>query len=37
VLTTPSKFVPVGVIGRRTSYSDNPSSFQSSASRAACR
>ena len=33
-LTSPSRFVPVGTIGRRMSYSESPSSFHSSASRA---
>lgn len=33
-LTSPSRLVPVGVIGRRMSYSDSPSSFQSRVSRA---
>ena len=32
-LTSPSRFVPVTVNGRRTSYSDSPSSFQTRASR----
>ena len=32
-LTTPSRVEPVGTSGRRTSYSDNPSSFHSTASR----
>ena len=32
--TNPSRLVPVGVTGRRTSYSDNPSSFQTIASLA---
>src|ERR1700679_2063711 len=32
-LTRPRRLVPVGVSGRRTSYSDSPSSFHSSASR----
>ena len=32
-LTSPSRLVPVGTIGRRTSYSDSPSSFHSRASR----
>ena len=36
-LTSPSRLVPVGVTGRRTSYSDSPSSFHSTASRATCR
>jgi DNA-binding MarR family transcriptional regulator/GNAT superfamily N-acetyltransferase len=36
-LTRPSRLVPVGTIGRRTSYSDSPSSFQTMASRATCR
>ena len=36
-LTRPSRLVPVGVSGRRTSYSESPSSFHSSASRAICR
>jgi hypothetical protein len=33
-LTKPRRFVPVGVSGRRMSYSDSPSSFESIASRA---
>jgi hypothetical protein len=36
-LTSPSRLVPVGVSGRRMSYSASPSSFQSTASRALCR
>src|SRR5579875_974845 len=36
-LTIPSRLVPVGVIGRRTSYSLSPSSFHSIASRASWR
>src|SRR4029434_1093305 len=36
-LTSPSRLVPVGTIGRRASYSESPSSFHTSASRAACR
>ncbi len=36
-LTSPSRLVPVGVIGRRMSYSPSPSSFHSRASRALCR
>jgi hypothetical protein len=32
-LTTPSRLVPVGTMGRRMSYSDSPSSFHSKASR----
>ena len=36
-LTSPSRLVPVPVIGRRASYSDSPSSFQTMASRARCR
>ena len=36
-LTNPSRFVPLGTIGRRMSYSERPSSFHISASRAACR
>ena len=36
-LTSPSRLVPVDVRGRRASYSDNPSSFHTSASLAACR
>lgn len=32
-LTKPRRLVPVGVSGRRMSYSDSPSSFQRSASR----
>jgi hypothetical protein len=35
--TRPSRLVPVGTSGRRMSYSDSPSSFQTSASRARCR
>jgi hypothetical protein len=35
--TTPRMFVPVGVIGRRRSYSETPSSFQSTASRTIVR
>jgi hypothetical protein len=31
--TRPRRFVPVLTIGRRTSYSDRPSSFQTMASR----
>jgi hypothetical protein len=33
-LTNPSRLVPVGVSGRRMSYSESPSSFHSRASRA---
>jgi hypothetical protein len=33
-LSRPRRFVPVGVIGRRTSYSPRPSSFHTSVSRA---
>ena len=36
-LTSPSRLVPVGVIGRRASYSLRPSTFQTIASRADCR
>src|SRR5215207_1722196 len=36
-LTSPSRLVPVGTSGRRTSYSDSPSSFHTSASRPRCR
>ncbi len=36
-LTRPRRLVPVGVMGRRTSYSESPSSFHSIASRADCR
>lgn len=35
--TRPSRLVPVGVIGRLTSYSDSPSSLVSIASRPSCR
>jgi hypothetical protein len=36
-LTSPSRLVPVGVSGRRMSYSESLSSFHSRASRATCR
>src|ERR1039458_6385098 len=36
-LTSPRRFVPVDVRGRRTSYSDRPSSFQSMTSRTSRR
>src|SRR5580692_11351267 len=36
-LTSPRRLVPVGVSGRRMSYSPSPSSFHSSVSRAPCR
>src|SRR4051794_9288690 len=36
-LTSPNRFVPVGVSGRRMSYSESPSSFHNRASRASCR
>lgn len=36
-LINPNRLVPVGVRGRRMSYSESPSSFHSRASRAACR
>jgi hypothetical protein len=36
-LTSPSRFVPVGTIGRRMPYPDRPSSFHSTASRPACK
>jgi hypothetical protein len=36
-LTRPSRLVPVGTSGRRTSYSDKPSSFHSTAPRMSCR
>src|SRR5580698_10419291 len=36
-LTSPSRLVPVGVSGRRTSYSESPSSLHSRASRPASR
>ena len=36
-LTSPSRLVPVGTNGWRASYSDSPSSFHTSASRAAWR
>ena len=35
--TKPNRFVPVAVIGRRMSYSERPSSFHTSAARAARR
>src|SRR5918995_2930098 len=34
--TRPSRFVPVGVIGRRISYSLKPSNFDSTTARPAC-
>ena len=37
VLDQSEQVVPVGTIGRRTSYSESPASFQSRASRPACR